>query len=64
MAKLRVPADLKRDVWRLADGRCEYCRNQARFAMQPFFVEHISPHSRGGDSRGPTGATLITVARE
>jgi HNH endonuclease len=50
MAKPRVPAHLRRDVWRLAAGCCEYCRSQARFAMQPFSVEHISPRSRGGDS--------------
>jgi hypothetical protein len=50
MARPRILAQLRRDVWRLAAGCCEYCRSQARFAMQPFSVEHIIPRSRGGDS--------------
>ncbi len=50
MGKSRIPARMRRDVWRLAAGCCEYCRSQARFAMQPFSVEHIAPRSRGGDS--------------
>ena len=48
MADLHVPAQLKREVFRLASGCCEYCRSQARFAMQPFAVEHIIPRSRDG----------------
>ena len=31
-----------------ARGCCEYCRSQARFAIQPFSVEHILPLERGG----------------
>jgi hypothetical protein len=50
MGKPRVTAGLRRDVWRLAAGCCEYRRSQARFAMQPFSIEHIIPRSRGGDS--------------
>ena len=40
---------LKREVWHRAGGCCEYCRSQARFAMQSFSVEHIIPRSRGGE---------------
>ena len=31
-----------------AQGCCEYCQSQARFATHPFSVEHIQPRSRGG----------------
>jgi hypothetical protein len=31
-----------------AGACCEYCQSQARFATQPFSVEHIVPLSRGG----------------
>ena len=37
-----------RELKRLAGFSCEYCRSQARFAMQSFSVEHITPKSRGG----------------
>lgn len=35
-------------VAKRAGGTCEYCRSQARFAMQSFSVEHIVPRERGG----------------
>lgn len=38
----------RRLVVERARGCCEYCRSQARFATQPFSVEHIMPRSRGG----------------
>ncbi|HEY0603341.1 MAG TPA: HNH endonuclease [Herpetosiphonaceae bacterium] len=31
-----------------AQGCCEYCRSQERFAMQSFSIEHIAPYERGG----------------
>jgi len=31
-----------------AQGCCEYCQSQARFATHSFSVEHIQPRSRGG----------------
>lgn len=37
--------DLVRDR---ADGTCEYCRSQERFATQYFSVEHIVPLQAGG----------------
>jgi hypothetical protein len=27
---------------------CEYCRSQARFAIDPLVIDHIQPVSRGG----------------
>src|SRR3989442_775669 len=48
MAEERVNARLRDVVTERARGCCEYCRSQARFAMQPFSVEHILPGSQGG----------------
>ena len=31
-----------------AQGCCEYCFSQARFSPDPFSIERIIPHSRGG----------------
>jgi hypothetical protein len=48
MSKKRIVAQQKQAVVERAQGCCEYCRSQARFATQPFSVEHIKPRSRGG----------------
>ena len=48
MSERRATAQQRRAVIERARGCCEYCRSQARFAMQPFSVEHIEPRSRGG----------------
>ena len=48
MHERRVPAHLKRSVVERARGCCEYCRSQARFAIQSFSIEHILPKSQGG----------------
>lgn len=48
MPKDRITAGQKRKVAERANHCCEYCRSQARFAVQPFSVEHIIPQSRGG----------------
>jgi len=48
MPEGRITAQQRRAVVERARGCCEYCRSQARFAMQPFSVEHIVPRSRGG----------------
>jgi hypothetical protein len=50
MTEYRIPATLRREVWNRAGGTCEYCRSQARFAMQPFSVEHIVPRNREGQT--------------
>lgn len=48
MSESRVTAQLKKIVAERAQGCCEYCRSQARFAIQPFSIEHIIPRSQGG----------------
>src|SRR5262245_7679839 len=48
MSDETLSAALKRLVEERARGCCEYCRGQARFAMQAFSVEHVEPRSRGG----------------
>ena len=48
MTEERVSAELKALVSARARDCCEYCRSQARFALQPFSVEHIVPRSREG----------------
>lgn len=41
---------LRRAVELRAQGRCEYCHSQARFATQSYSLEHITPRSRGGET--------------
>lgn len=48
MLEKRITAQQKRAVFERAEGCCEYCRSQVRFAVQPFSIEHIVPRSRGG----------------
>jgi len=48
MPEKQITSQLKNDVVERAKGCCEYCRSQARFAMQSFSVEHIVPRSRDG----------------
>ena len=48
MPEKRITSQQKNDVVERAKGCCEYCRSQARFAMQSFSVEHIVPRSRDG----------------
>lgn len=48
MTERRVTAQQRHTVVERARSCCEYCRSQARFAMQPFSVEHIVPRSQGG----------------
>jgi 5-methylcytosine-specific restriction endonuclease McrA len=40
--------DLRQQVTERANRSCEYCRSQARYATQPFSVEHIIPRAKGG----------------
>lgn len=45
-----VPVALKQFVFDRAQGNCEYCRSQAKFAVDPLVMEHIYPVSRGGET--------------
>lgn len=51
MPEKHITSQLKNDVVERAKGCCEYCRSQARFAMQSFSVEHIVPRSRDGKTK-------------
>jgi len=48
MPERRITARQRQIIVERARGCCEYCRSQARFALQSFSVEHIVPRSRGG----------------
>ena len=48
MAERAVAAEQRRRVFLRANGCCEYCRSQARFALQSFSVDHIVPRNAGG----------------
>jgi hypothetical protein len=50
MPKEHVPAQLRRLVFERARGCCEYCRSQAKYAPEPFSIEHIAPRSVGGQT--------------
>lgn len=51
MPEQRVTTRQRRAVIERARGLCEYCHSQARFATQPFAVEHIIPRYAGGKTR-------------
>jgi 5-methylcytosine-specific restriction endonuclease McrA len=48
MSSEYIPVALKQLVFDRASGLCEYCRSQARFAIDPLVIDHIQPVSRGG----------------
>jgi len=48
MPERRITARHRAIIAQRAGGCCEYCRSQARFAIDPFSIEHIIPSSRGG----------------
>lgn len=50
MPERRVTTQQRKAVAERANGCCEYCRSQVRFAIQPFSVEHIIPRSQGGET--------------
>jgi 5-methylcytosine-specific restriction endonuclease McrA len=50
MPRTFIPVETRRSLIAEAQGRCEYCQCWARYATEPFVVEHIVPVSRGGAS--------------
>jgi 5-methylcytosine-specific restriction endonuclease McrA len=50
MPEERVTHEQRAAVSERARGCCEYCRSQELFATQAFFVEHIVPRSKGGET--------------
>jgi hypothetical protein len=48
MSSEYIPVSLKQLVFDRARGMCEYCRSQAKFAIDPLVIDHIQPVSRDG----------------
>jgi 5-methylcytosine-specific restriction endonuclease McrA len=48
MSSEYIPVALKQLVFERAAGMCEYCRSQAKFAIDPLVIDHIQPVSRFG----------------
>ncbi len=49
MPESRVTTEQKREVAARAKECCEYGRSQARFAIQSFSIEHVTPLSKSGE---------------
>jgi hypothetical protein len=45
-----VPKSIRAAVFRRANGCCEYCCSQSRFATESFSIDHVLSRSRGGTS--------------
>ncbi|MFT5524186.1 MAG: hypothetical protein ACI9HK_002137 [Pirellulaceae bacterium] len=45
--------DIEQPVISRAEDRCEYCKMHQSLQGATFHVEHITPSSRGGDSKPP-----------
>ena len=50
MSESRVTSAQKKVVAERAFNCCEYCKSQARFAIQSFSIEHIIPISKSGET--------------
>jgi hypothetical protein len=50
MSSEYISVSLKQLVFDRARGMCEYCRSQAKFAIDPLVIDHIQPVSRGGQT--------------
>lgn len=50
MSSKYVPMALRQLVFDRARGLCEYCRSQAKYAINPLVIDHIQPVSRGGQT--------------
>ena len=53
-----MDAALIRQVWRRADGRCEYCQLSQEFDDRPFEIDHI----RSQKHHGPTVASNLALS--
>ncbi len=40
--------ELRRLVWRRAQGRCEYCQRRQEFSRVPFEIDHVIARKHGG----------------
>ena len=50
MAREYIPIALRQLVIERSKRNCEYCRSQARFALESLVFDHIVPVSRGGET--------------
>lgn len=48
MSSEYIPVALRQQVFDRARGMCEYCRSQAKYAIDALVIDHIQPISRGG----------------
>lgn len=48
MSSEYIPVALRQQVFDRARGMCEYCRSQAKYAIDALVIDHIQPVSRGG----------------
>lgn len=46
----KTPITLRQQVTNRANGCCEYCMSQQKYASSTFSIEHIHPTSKGGTS--------------
>ncbi len=53
-----MEAALSREVWRRANGRCEYCRLSQEFDDRPFEIDHV----RSEKHHGPTIASNLALS--
>jgi len=53
-----MDAAVIREVWRRADGRCEYCQLSQEFDDRPFEIDHI----RSQKHRGPAIASNLALS--
>lgn len=50
MAKERISKSHRRIIRERANGFCEYCMSQEKYASQAFSIDHIIPIAKGGAS--------------
>lgn len=48
MSKPVISAKVRKLIVARVNGRCEYCRANAKYADSPFDIDHIIPRSLGG----------------
>jgi len=49
MAKTSIPR--RQQVTERANGCCEYCMSQQKYASSTFSIEHIQPVAKGGSNK-------------
>ena len=52
MSSAYVSVTLSQMVFDRAQGACEYCKSQAKFAIDPLVIDHVYPVSLGGKTIG------------